>query len=201
MSLYANELLFESIQIRDGIPQRLELHDERMNRSRKHFFPTAPALSLSNAIEVPHELSSGLVKCRVSYGESISKVDFSRYTPRVHPGVVLATVPDTFDYSYKYSIRDTFIDLEEKHAGKAVLLVRNGMITDGTYANLAFRRGDKWFTPKDYLLNGVMRRWLLAQNQIEEAEISASDLHLFDGVKLINAMLEWESSPVLPLHF
>jgi 4-amino-4-deoxychorismate lyase len=200
MSRFADDILFETIQIRDGIPQRLELHDERMNRSRKYFFQSKFATSLRKLIEVPEDMRSGIVKCKVCYGESIGRIEFSPYTPRIHNGVAIAHVEQDFEYDYKYSLRTEFTQLEALHPNKAVIISRAGVITDATYANIALHDGSRWITPKHYLLNGVMRQWLLAQGVIEEAEIRESDLAHFRSLKLINAMLEWDDSPILPLH-
>jgi 4-amino-4-deoxychorismate lyase len=200
MSPFANDLLFESIQIRDGIPQRLELHDERMNRSRKYFFASKFTTSLQKLIEVPEDMREGVVKCKVSYGESIGRIEFSRYIPRVHNGVAIVKADSDLEYDFKYSLRAEFEAMEALHPGKAVIISRAGAITDCTYANVALFDGVRWLTPKHYLLNGVMRQWLLSQGTVEEEEILVGDLTRFQSVKLINAMLEWDESPLLPLH-
>jgi 4-amino-4-deoxychorismate lyase len=42
-----------------------------------------------------------------------------------------------------------------------IIIVRNGFVTDASYANLIFRKGDEWFTPATFLLAGTMRAFLL----------------------------------------
>ncbi len=200
MSRFANDLLFETVQIRDGIPQRLELHDERMNRSRKYFFESKFETSLRKLIEVPEDMREGLVKCKVCYGESLGQIEFAQYKPRIHNGVAIAKVDADFEYEFKYSARGQFEELEAQHPNKAVIISRAGLITENTYANIALHDGSRWITPKNYLLNGAMRQWLLSKHVIEEAEIHESDLSHFTSLKLINAMLEWDDSPILPLH-
>ncbi|HET6512069.1 MAG TPA: aminotransferase class IV [Candidatus Kapabacteria bacterium] len=200
MSRFANDLLFETIQIRDGIPQRLELHQERMDRSHKHFFGSAPAFALSDLIDVPIEMCSGLAKCRVLYGEKVGRVEFSTYSPRAHNGIAIARIASDFEYGFKYTKREEFDRLESEHPNKAVIISRAGVITDSTYANIVLHDGARWITPKSYLLNGVMRQWLLAEGTIEEEDIREHDLRLFRSLKLINAMLEWDQSPEIPLH-
>lgn len=199
MSHSDNDLLFESIQIRDGIAQRLDLHEDRMDRSRKEIFGSSNRIRLGSIIDVPEDLLEGIVKCKVIYGETIGRIAFERYVPRKHVGSVIVEFNEPLDYQCKYTRRDLFDRLEQLHPGKAVILSINGLITDATYANLAFFDGERWLTPESYLLNGVMRQWLLGRRMIEEAEISLANLPRYQSVKLINAMLEWEESPEIPL--
>jgi 4-amino-4-deoxychorismate lyase len=201
MSRSDSELLFETIQIRDGVPRRLDLHEARMNRSREYFFGSSFQTPLRDLIDVPENMREGIVKCRIVYCETISSIAFAAYTPRVHSGVKIVDIEAGFSYDFKYTLRQRFDQLEAQHPDKAIILSCNGIITDATYANVALYDGSCWVTPKHCLLNGVMRQWLLAKGIIEEAEILESDLSRFSSVKLINAMLEWEESAILPLHY
>ena len=69
-----------------------------------------------------------------------------------------------------------------------VIIVRNGLITDSSYANLIFFDGREWITPKVPLLEGTCRARLLASGKIKTGNIGIKELSAFKGFKLINAM-------------
>ena len=76
------------------------------------------------------------------------------------------------------------------------IFIQNGKITDASYANLIFLKDEKWFTPKNYLLNGTKRQLLLKENKIQEIEITKENLLQFTHFKLINSMLGFDESDV-----
>jgi len=77
-----------------------------------------------------------------------------------------------------------------------VIITKDGFITDSSVANLVFKRKDKWLTPFTYLLNGTQRQFLLDQKIIEEEKITINDLHRYEKVKLINAMLKFDAPEI-----
>jgi len=88
--------------------------------------------------------------------------------------------------------------LKKKADTDAILIVKNGEITDFTFANVVFfTLNNKAFTPLNPLLKGTMRTQLLEKNKIRERIIKVSDLHLFNRVKPINAMLDFEKNPFI----
>jgi 4-amino-4-deoxychorismate lyase len=88
--------------------------------------------------------------------------------------------------------------LLDQQRGKSddIIIVRNGFVTDASYANLIFRKGNEWFTPTTYLLAGTMRAFLLDSNRIKSTEICAEDLVNYESCKLINAMLDMNSQEI-----
>jgi 4-amino-4-deoxychorismate lyase len=199
MSHSSNGLLFETIQIRDGIPQRLDLHQVRMDRSREHHFGVREAIKLASVIEVPENMQQGLIKCRLTYGEGIGKIEFEQYRMRIYEGISIVQ-GDNIHYAFKYTDRSQFKAMENANPGRAVIIAQHGQLTDATYANIALHDGKRWVTPARALLNGTMRQWLLGKGIIDEVEVNLDDLPKYDSLKLINAMLEWDESPIIPLH-
>ena len=78
-----------------------------------------------------------------------------------------------------------------------MLIIRNGLITDTSYANVALFDGANWYTPKVPLLPGTQRAYLLDKGVIIPREIKAVELSQYVLVKLFNAMLNWEEGMVL----
>ena len=73
-----------------------------------------------------------------------------------------------------------------------IIIVKNGLITDSSFANLLFFNGLQWLTPAQPLLKGTQRAKLLEQEQVITAEIRTADLSNFIKVRLVNAMLRFE---------
>jgi len=197
MSRSGKPLLLESIAILDGVPQRIELHQGRVDRSRRELLHLQSSLDLLTLIDVPEDHRIGLVKCRILYDVEAHSVGFSHYQPREHKGI--AIVQTDIDYSYKFADREIFSDLEAKAQDRAIIIVRDGFVTDSTYANLVFFNGELWVTPDTPLLNGVMRQWLLGQGAIVERRIAINDLGSYQSVKLINALRSLVLPPI-PLN-
>lgn len=199
MSHSPEPLLLETIAIRDGVPKRLELHQQRVDRSRQELLKASDRLLLADHITVPKDLQQGLVKCRVLYDTRIHLVEFVQYIPRPIEGTAVAAL-DNYDYSHKYANRAVFTSLEEQALNRAVIVSQHGFVTDATYANLALYDGERWITPTHYLLNGIMRQWLLKRGMIEERTVHVEDLPSYRSMKLVNAMMEFEESPIIPLN-
>ncbi|MCA1759522.1 MAG: aminotransferase class IV, partial [Bacteroidales bacterium] len=69
-----------------------------------------------------------------------------------------------------------------------IIIVKNGCITDSSFANIVFFDGVKWWTPDTPLLPGTQRAKLLEENKIFECRITPKDISIYSKVGLINAM-------------
>lgn len=193
-------LLLESIQIKNGKPQRLSYHNQRVNRSREQLFCMNEALFLEEHIEVPIPFQKGLVKCRIIYDEKLRSITFEHYQPRKIKSFYL--VSTEMDYSFKYADRSEIIQLKSFYPDSSeIILVKSGLITDSSYSNLIFKdMNGKWWTPERPLLAGTQREYLLDEGLIEETTIKEQDLSKYSHFKLINAMLEMEEGETYDIH-
>jgi len=184
--------LIETICIKNGEVQRVDYHMRRMNRARKDLFgceDTIDPLTVLNNVQVAGDV---LLKCRIIYGKDIQKMGITPYKKKQINSLRLI-VDDEIEYSYKYEDRSGLSSLLAL-MGDAddILIVKNGKITDTSFANVVFFDGVKWITPSTPLLAGTRREFLLEQGVITEADISPMDLEKFKYVCLINAMLDLE---------
>lgn len=185
----------ETIRIEEGVIRNLPLHQERVDRTISHFFGAAAAvLPLYEAISAHPVPKTGAVKCRVTYGKQVEKIEFEQYLP--HPVNSLKVVhADDLDYSFKYADRSRLHKLlEQKGRCDDVLIIKNGLVTDTSYCNIIFDDGKKWVTPATPLLEGTCRRRLLDNGLITAAPITINDLGKFSRFMLINAMLDFDKS-------
>jgi len=189
--------LFETIKIIGGEPQNLSLHGERMNRSRRELFGNNDLLKLSDYITVPNTDKDSIIRCRVIYAISVNSIDFSPYIPT---NIKTLKIVDagTLVYDYKYLDRSRLTALIDKSAADDILIMRNGCVTDVSFANIVFTDGERWITPDTPLLQGTMREFLLRKGLIKMDRITINDLSLFTHFRLINAMLGFDA-PILPV--
>lgn len=179
----------ESICCIDGEIHNLTLHQKRVNNTFEHFFDQRP-ISLKEIIkEVP---KTGKHKCRIVYDEANMKVEFIAYQKR-HINSLKIIEGNHIKYDFKYENRLELTSLFEQRGNcDDIIIVKNGMLTDSYFANLAFFDGMNWLTPKKPLLNGTKRQLLIQQGKLTEADISLNSLNTFCYVSLINAMLDLE---------
>jgi 4-amino-4-deoxychorismate lyase len=182
----------ETIKIEDGVVVHPDYHQARINRTiRGHFINITPP-QLETAIAISEEYRVGLIKCRVTYGKTIQKVEFESYVP--YPIKTLKPLHDnTIDYRYKYADRSRLSHLlKMKGRCDDILIIKNGWITDTSYCNILFFNGKRWITPATPLLKGVCRERLLHTGQISEEIIHVNDITGFSKFMLINAMLDFD---------
>lgn len=194
-------LLFETIKVKEGALQNIGYHNERFNRSREILFGINQTVFLEEIIKIPKEYSSGVVKCKVVYDDSIKGISFARYVPKPVNGLFLVD-GNNIDYSYKYSDRsklDELLTAANCGFDEDILIVKNGLITDTSYSNVALFDGTDWLTPSAPLLAGTKRAKLLEEGKIRTGEIAAAELKYFEKIKLFNAMLDFDECPTLPV--
>jgi len=123
----------------------------------------------------------------VSYDECIESVSYEFYSAR-NISSLLKLSSDDISYSHKYEDRSELQKLFEKRGDHSeILIIKKGLVTDCFYYNVAFY-SDTWYTPKEPLLKGTMRAYLLDQKKIIPKNISLEDIPSFSKVCLFNAL-------------
>ena len=182
-------MLFESIRCEHGRLEQLGFHRERMERSRGALLGTADAIDLSVAVEAAASCD-GVHKCRVVYGRGIESVECSPYASRV-PGTIALVADDTIAYEHKFVDRAALQALvASRPDADDVIIVRHGLLTDASYANIALFDGTRWATPARPLLRGTRRERLLREGVLDARDIRPGDLVTYQRISLINAMLD-----------
>jgi 4-amino-4-deoxychorismate lyase len=185
-------LFFEAIKIVDGNVMNPGYHIRRFNFTRQSFFPEIPFIDLSGWLKVPEKCRTGIVRCMIIYGEEIENIEFESY--EMQPVKTLKLVYDNdIEYGFKYKNRSAISDLMERKGNHDdIIMVKNNRITDSSGSNIIFLSKGIWYTPKYPLLKGTKREKLLSGSSIIEKDIHVEDIHQFEEVGLINAMIELE---------
>jgi 4-amino-4-deoxychorismate lyase len=182
--------LVETIRAEEGKLLNISFHNERMIRSLYEVFGIKTKICLEKLITVPETVKNEIFKCRVEYDHEIRKVEFLPYRIKVIRSLKLVE-DNTIEYAYKFTDRRRIEKLNAMRSeSDDILIIKNGMVTDSSYANVVFRDfNGNWVTPSTYLLPGTRRANLLKQGMIKEKSISYKDFLMYSEVKLINAMI------------
>ena len=188
--------LIESIKLLNGQFHRLHYHQARVDRSLQELFQLKNTVNLADEFSKHSIPKTGLFKCRVIYDQKIHSVEFIPYEPKQVQS--LKVVHDhAIEYSHKYENRSNINSLfEQRQFCDDILIVKNGIITDSSYANIIFFDGVKWVTPKTPLLMGTMRQFLLDAAEIKEETITIQNLASFKSFRLINAMFGFDGPEI-----
>ena len=179
----------ETIRVERGVVSNAAYHLRRMNATRKHFWGDARELRMEDfATAIDPRMDCA--KLRFEYdGTDIYNLSCTPYSRRTVRSLRLVT-DNEIDYSYKSADRSALDRLKAMRDGSdEVIIVRNGLLTDTSYTNIALFDGCEWLTPKLPLLAGTQRASLIDRQRLREADIRADDLWSFDYIALFNAMM------------
>jgi 4-amino-4-deoxychorismate lyase len=192
--------LFETIRILNGELFNLDQHQIRMNKSRLMLFNDSKEISLRNSINSFEYPKTGLFKCRVIYNEEgINSITFEKYVKRNIKNLMLVS-GRSIDYSHKYLDRSALELLCKENEEGDVIIIKDGLLTDSSFSNLAFYDGNKWFTPRTPLLKGTQANRLITLGILNEIDLQPLDLKYYSSLKLINAMNLFEETPEHPFR-
>lgn len=182
--------LVETVKLSNGILHDIEYHNERFNRSRKELFNIDGNLDLTEHINPSQEQMRGIFKCRILYSPQITAVQILPYDKR-NPASLRLIYDDLIEYPYKFENRN-FLDrlLLKKGDADDIIIVKNGLLTDTSFSNIALYNGSEWITPSSPILKGARREKLIRTGKILESRIKPSDLKKFIKISMINTMID-----------
>lgn len=187
----------ETICLLDGQLLHLDYHEARLNRTRTELSGTSDLWSLKELLSGYDLPQQGLFKCRLIYDLELLKFEWEPYQRR--PINSLKKVyGDQISYSYKYLDRSSLATVfAQKKDKDDVLIIKNGLLTDTSYCNIALYNGTEWHTPATPLLPGTQRALLVDLGKIKEVAIEENKLSQYQIIRLFNAMIPWET----PIEF
>lgn len=193
----------ETIRIEKGRLRNIAYHDRRMNEVRREVWGVDRSASIETYIDAsPYEERT---RCRVAYGRDVESVEFFPY--QIRPVHSLQLVRGgQIEYRRKRADRSELNALFAcRGEADDVLIVRGGLLTDTSIANIALGDGTGWYTPASPLLEGTQRACLLDAGMIRPLDIHADDLSRFQKIRLFNAMIDFgeieiDCSAIMPLR-
>ena len=179
----------ETIRIEHGQLYNIEAHEQRMNQTRKAFFPGCPSINLSGLLTPESYLER--TRCRIEYDKDILNIEYIPYSLR--PVKSLRCIEaNEIDYHHKKADRSELNNLfVQKGEADDILIIRNRLLTDTSIANIALWDGKQWITPAEPLLHGAMREKLLSEGKLQAKEINLDNLVNYQKIRLFNAMIDF----------
>ncbi len=175
----------ETIKAVDGSILNLEYHQLRLERT----------LSLPNTHSLSKQLTpptKGIYRCRVVYDENSIDVEYIKYYKR-EVNTLKIVISDDIDYTRKYENRESINELFAlRDKCDDILIVKSGLVTDTSIANIAFYDGSRWITPKRPLLPGTTRERYINTGVLIEENIFVDDISKYTKVALLNAMIDFD---------
>ena len=186
----------ETLCIINGIPRHLEWHQRRLEATLNFYYP---GLIHEQPLEIKQILASidlpldGIWRCRIIYDLNAVSVEMIPDGMTDYSTLTMIEVSKDFDYRYKYADRKFLSDLYEKRGEAAdILMLRDGWIGDTTKANIAFRAGERWYTPSLTFLAGTTWKRLVSEGVLIPKPIHRDHLHRYEAFKIINALNGWD---------
>ncbi|HPF00403.1 MAG TPA: aminotransferase class IV [Bacteroidales bacterium] len=190
-----NRLPFlETIRVVDGIIEYSDYHIERMRQTCLFHYHEFGLEKILDNLRLPE---NGILKLNIWYNQHEKEIKISEYVPTSIKKIELIECDPDFNYSFKYSDRSYLNNLLKSASGAdEIIIVKNGMITDTSKANIVFEKNGKFYTPDTFLLNGTMRQYLLGSGKITEASIYAENIFDYEKMYFINALNPLGKTPV-----
>lgn len=188
-------LLFETIKVINGEVCNLLYHQRRVAKYSDvdifGYIVTNVAIPLM-----------GRYKLRITYTKThVSNHLIEQYTPKKIESLKLV-VDDNIDYHQKFDDRSSLNNLvAQKGDCDDILIIKNSLVTDISFANILFFDGKRWITPETPLLEGTCRARLIAQNIITPQIIAVDDIKLYSKFMTINAMLDFNTQRAVEYYF
>ncbi|WP_169680869.1 aminotransferase class IV [Marinigracilibium pacificum] len=169
----------------------LKYHQSRINRTFDFYFPDCKPIDLEKVLskqELPQKKDK--YKIRLVYDQKLREISINKYIPKKISSLRLIETSD-LDYSFKFEDRKRLMHLyDQRNEADDIVIIKEGKVTDSSYSNLVFKKGEEYFTPLNPLLKGTRREKLLEDRTISTIDFNVRDLDKFESVTLINAMLE-----------
>lgn len=182
-------MYIETIRIEHGRVRNIKYHDQRYRATVKAVYGLEPRGSLRTYIEVPADIDTATIKCRISYTDRVQMVEYEPYTVLPRNSLQLVSA-DHIVYKHKAADRSELTELYAlRQACDDILMVKGGLLTDTYYGNVALLSEGKYYTPETPLLRGTMRTFLLEQGTIRLRAIKAADIADYEHLVLFNAMI------------
>lgn len=156
---------FESICVKI-YPQNLEFHQKRINYTFKKFYKNCKIFDLNKIFCKFYFNKKKIYKVKIIYSNIIENIQIEEYIPQYHKKFRLVKIDNNI-YKYKFKNRN-ILTKYLKYPQEEIVFILNNNITDTTYSNLIFKKKNKWFTSKTFLLNGTQRQYLIKKKKFKK---------------------------------
>ena len=179
------KICFETLRVNDGKILNLEYHQRRVTKTRR-FFGFEDTLKIQEEdFDLP---KNGEYRLRFDYAKDIKSFTCRALTCREFKA--FRVVNSNVKYAHKYANRDELDALKVDE--KDLIIVKDGLLSDTTIANIALHVEGIWLTPKTPLLAGTTRDRLLQSGFLKCADLRIEDLKNAKNFAIMNALIDFK---------
>jgi 4-amino-4-deoxychorismate lyase len=176
-------MFVETIRIENKKALNIKYHNIRINKTIYENYNIISDIDLGLVIDTNRE---DITKCRVLYNKNIIDIEYIKYHKKnIKSFKIIST---DMEYKYKYQNRDMIV----KHLDSSyddIIITKDGLIRDISYANIAVRIDKVWYTPKNYLLYGTMLGKMIENSRLILKDITIQELQIIEKFAIINSMI------------
>lgn len=199
--------IFETIAVEKGHPLFLPWHLERMekgldtlNISQKNFLEQATPEKLEQYLK-EHPMEHGVLKIMVSESNFVLTTRENPYTDgdyqkgfRLDISSVIRNETSPFTYIKSFQYGDNLLEkkrAKQQNYDETLFLNSKGQIAETSASNIFFVKNKKLYTPsvKCGLLDGIVRRYVKENYDVQEMIITLEDLNGFEEAFLTNSLM------------
>ena len=178
-----NEKYFETIKCLDFEVFNLKYHKKRISNT------IGMNINLEEYIYPPNEK---LLKCKVIYDSSgILDIEYNIYTKK-NISNFLIVYDNNLSYCKKSINRLSIDNLKSNIIEDEIIIIKKGLVTDTSIANIAIFYNKQWITPKFPLLIGTTRNRYIDNNILISKDITVEMLKKSNQIVLLNAMIDFD---------
>jgi 4-amino-4-deoxychorismate lyase len=153
--------------------------------------------NLEEFINIPDKKT---YRCKVIYDTNLLSFELLPYKPRVFKSFKL--IDSDIDYTYKSTDREELNKLFKlRNNCDDILIIKDGLLTDTSIANIALFDGKQWVTPKKPLLFGTQRAKLLEDKIVVEKDIKVKDIKNIVNFAIMNALIGFHKIEDVKFYF
>jgi 4-amino-4-deoxychorismate lyase len=180
-------LFFETIKIENATVQNSYYHNKRLNRTIKENFSLCPNYDIRDYIALEPFHERGIFRCKLLYDTEIREITITPYKRRKYNSFYC--IASDMTYRYKSTDRSAIETLfAQKGSCDDIIILKDGLLTDTSIANIALFDGLHWYTPRTPLLEGTLRASLLAEKKIKTKDLDRKSLQKCTKFAIMNAM-------------
>jgi 4-amino-4-deoxychorismate lyase len=188
---------FETLKIENGKILNLYYHNLRLNKTIYNMYGKKSDFNLEEFINIP---DAKTYRCKVIYNTNLLSFELLPYKPKVFKSFKL--IDSDIDYTYKSTDREELNKLFKlRNNCDDILIIKDGLLTDTSIANIAIFDGEQWFTPKKPLLFGTQRAKLLEDKIVVEKDIKVKDIKNIVNFAIMNALIGFHKIEDVKFYF
>jgi len=188
---------FETVKIQKGEIQNLSFHNKRLNLTIKQNFEIDAKIDLQEHVQ---QEDFSLERCKVIYEKSIKKIQFFPLIPRKFQSFKVLETNITYNFK-NVDREDIELLMSQKGSCDDIIMIKEGLVTDTSIANIAIYDGVKWITPKKPLLKGTYRESLLKKQLLLEKDVKMKDIKNAVRFAIMNALVGFYEVKGVKLEF